>query len=295
MHAKLTHERIERHHLGSVFGRHLHGFLGGENIELIRVEDQARVGARLDRLPEVGNVVAGTPFHVDHGGVALGAIADQPIGPEPGEIDADRDTLAHVGIVVINEPLTGMQRADRFGVKQSVAVPETDLREPRALAHQHRKSLRADLGVERTVVAWLDAVEAARLIRNHAGEHVETPGRAFRVGGGCDVVRQRQALDQRHDIDAARLQHRAIGKRDLVQREILDALRDRGAPRQEACAHAISDFTQPQVQARRLNLVDVERVGRNDGAALDERRNHVVRQNASLVCCKSQRHRPFNS
>ncbi len=183
-----------------------------------------------------------------------------------------------------------MQRAHRSSVKQSIAMPEADLREPRALAHQHRKSLRADLGIERAVVARLDAIEAAGLIRNHAGEHIETPGRAFRIGGSRDLVRQRQALDQRHDIDAAGFEHRAIGKRDLVEREILDALRHRRAPRQKARAHPISHLAQPQVEARRLDLVGIERIGRLDGITLDERRNHVVRQNTSLSVCKSERH-----
>src|SRR5262249_15588840 len=141
------------------------------------------------------------------------------------------------------------------------------------------------------MVARLDAIEAARLVRDHAGEHVETPGRAFRIGGGRNVVRQRQALDQRHDIDAARLEYRTVGEHDLVQLEPLDALRDRGATGQKARAHAISDLIQPQVEARRLNLVDIERMDRIDGAALEKRRNHVVRQNASLVVSKSERHR----
>ena len=105
-----------------------------------------------------------------------------------------------------------------------------------------------------------------------------------------NVVRQRQALDQRHDIDAAGLEHRAVSKRNFVQLETLDALRDRRAPRQKARAHPISDFTQPQVEARRLNLIGIERIGRLDGAALDQRRNHVVRQNTSLSVCKSERH-----
>src|SRR5438132_3224480 len=110
----------------------------------------------------------------------LGTIAYQPLGPKPGEINTNRDTLAHVGLVVVDEPLARMQRTHRVSTKERIAVTKANLREPRALAHQHRKGLRADLGIEWPVVAGLDAIKAPGLIRNHAGEHVETPGRAFR-------------------------------------------------------------------------------------------------------------------
>ena len=110
-----------------------------------------------------------------------------------------------------------------------MAAAETDLRQPRAFAHQHRKGARADLGIERPVIAGLDAVEAARLVGDHAGEHVEPAGRAFRIGGGGDVVGQRQAFQQRHDIDAAGFQHRAVAEREFVQLQFVDALGDRGA------------------------------------------------------------------
>ena len=76
-----------------------------------------------------------------------------------------------------------------------------------------------------------------------------------------------------------------------MQLEVIDAFADRGARTgQEARAHAIGDLAQPQVEARRLNLVGIERIGRLDGAAIDERRNHVVRQNATLAICKIERH-----
>src|SRR5215471_4435528 len=44
VHTELTYQRIERHHLGGVVGRHLHGFLGGEDVELVGIEDEAFVG-----------------------------------------------------------------------------------------------------------------------------------------------------------------------------------------------------------------------------------------------------------
>ena len=163
--------------------------------------------ARRNRLPELGSVVGGAAIHVDQAGVVLGAKSDQPAGPETGKVDADRDAFAQVGIVVIDQPFAGVKFRQRVGVEQSVAAAKTDLRQPRALAHQHGKRQRADLGIERAMITGLDAVEAAHVVGDHAREYVEPPGRAFRIGGGGDVARQGEALDQRHDIDAARLQH----------------------------------------------------------------------------------------
>ena len=159
--------------------------------------------------------------------MALGAIADEAVWPEPREIDADRDAFADIGVVGIDQPLARVQLAQRLGVEQRMAAAETDLRQPRAFAHQHRKGARRDLGIKRAVIARLDAIEAAQFVGDHAGEDVEPAGRAFRIGGGGNIVGQRQAFQQRHDIDAAGLQHRAVGQRELVQLQFVDALGDR--------------------------------------------------------------------
>src|SRR6185437_5349265 len=44
VHPEFADQGIERHHLGGVIRRHLHGFLGGQDVELAGVEDQAAVG-----------------------------------------------------------------------------------------------------------------------------------------------------------------------------------------------------------------------------------------------------------
>ena len=170
--------------------------------------------------------------------MALGAIADdaRPLAAAEiaGEIDADGDALAHVGVVRIDQPLARVQRAQGVGIEQRVAAAETDLRQARALAHQHRKGARRDLGIERPVIAGLDAVEAARLVGDDAGEHVEPPGRALRIGGGGDVVGQRQAFLQRHDVDAAGLQHGAVGQARIRAASIRRCARRRWSSRAES-------------------------------------------------------------
>ena len=108
------------------------------------------------------------------------------------------------------------------------------------------------------MIARLDTIEAAQFVGNHAGEHVEPAGRAFRIGGGGNILGQRQAFQQRHDVNAAGFQHGAVGEGELVQLQFIDALGDRGAPGQEARAHAVGHFAKPQVEAGRLDLVGHE-------------------------------------
>ena len=77
----------------------------------------------------------------------------------------------------------------------------------------------------------------------------------------------------------------------LDRRQIVDALGNgRARAGQEARAHAVGHLAEAEVEARRLDLVAIERVGGNDGAAFGERRDHVVGQDASLARCKGERH-----
>ncbi len=229
--------------------------------------------------------------------MTLGAVADDAAGVArarrqqiAGEIDAEDDALADVGLGVVDETLACVQVAQLVGGELRMTVAEADLRQPRAFAHQHREGARRNLGIERAVIAGLDAVEAARLVGDDAGEDVEPAGRALRIGGGGDVLRQRQAFQQRHDIDAAGLQHRAVGKRELVQLEIVDALLDRGAARQKARAHAVGDRAETQVEARRLDLVSGKRPRRQDRAVRGQRGDHAVGQNALVLIGESECH-----
>ena len=150
-----------------------------------------------------------------------------------------------------------------------VAAAEADLGQARAGADDDREGARADLEIERAVIAGRDGVEAAGVVGDDAGEDVEPAGRGFRIGGGGDIVRQVEAFQQRHDIDAAGLEHRAVGEVDLVQPEIGDALGDGqlGPGRNEARTR-IGDIAGAKIEARRLDLVRIERTPRADAAIL---------------------------
>src|SRR5882724_4915471 len=90
--AEFTDQWIERHHFGGEIGRHLHRFLGGQNIELTRIEDQASILTGPDWLPEFIDRITATAIHIDDAGMTLGAIADKAIRALTRQIDAQRNT-----------------------------------------------------------------------------------------------------------------------------------------------------------------------------------------------------------
>src|SRR5579862_1696215 len=80
VHAEFADQWVERHHLGSVVRRHLHGFLGRENVELAGIENEAAVRPRRNRFPELVDSIAAATVDIDDAGVTLGAIADETAG-----------------------------------------------------------------------------------------------------------------------------------------------------------------------------------------------------------------------
>ena len=70
------------------------------------------------------------------------------------------------------------------------------------------------------------------------------------------VARKLELLDQRHEIDAAGFEHGAMGEIDLVEFELAELVaHGRVRPGQEARADAIGDLAEPEIEARRLDLV----------------------------------------
>jgi len=108
---------------------------------------------------KLADVVNRAPVDVDQAGVPLGAVFDQ--AREAREVDADAHAVAHVGRLVVDQPLARVQVGERLASSKAWPAPEADLGQARALAHQHRKGARADLGIERAVVAGLDASKRA--------------------------------------------------------------------------------------------------------------------------------------
>ena len=174
------------------------------------------------------------PVEVDQPGVRLRPPADRAVG-------SARSTEKASPSEICASPLTSRSRASSARsaavVEPRRAAAEADLVQPHPGPHQHREGARRDLGIERAGVAGLDPVELGAAVGDQPGEQVEPPGRALGVGDRRDVRRQRQPLDQRHDVDAALLEHRAAREVDPVHLEVGEPVGERRLARQERGAH----------------------------------------------------------
>ena len=149
----------------------------------------------------------------------------------------------------------------------AAADAEADLRQARALAHHDRETSagrsRRRAGPRSPPGIWSKAETPSAMTRvNTSSRPVELFGlvAAHRSSG------QRQALEQRHDVDAAGLQHRALRQarsRAAAGRRAWRRPRVAG-PRQEARAHAVGHVAEAQIEARRLQLVGQQRLGELD-------------------------------
>ena len=100
-----------------------------------------------------------------------------------------------------------------------------------------------------------------------------------------------RTLQQRHDVDAIGLQHRAVAEIDFVQFQLVDAFSHRRARTgKETGADAIGGVAEPQIEARGLDLAFDERIGRQDQAGIRHRRDHAVGQDAIGIGGKRKRH-----
>ena len=87
--------------------------LRGEDVELVRVEDQPPVGPGADELPEILDLVGPDTVDVDHVGVALRAVADEPLRADAAELDAQHEPVADVEVAVDEQACGHAARAAR--------------------------------------------------------------------------------------------------------------------------------------------------------------------------------------
>ena len=147
-----------------------------------------------------------------------------------------------------------LQGADLRVGEPHVAAREAQLVEREPGLDLDREGARHDLEVELAAVAGADLVEAVVAVGEHAGEDVEPPGRALRVGLGAHVLGQRQLLDQRHQVGTVALEHGAVAQVDPLEGEALDLLLDgRVDVGQEGAAQGPGVVAEPQVDAGRLD------------------------------------------
>src|SRR5690606_3695402 len=87
---------------------------------------------------------------------------------------------------------------------------------------------------------------------------------------------------KRHDVDAARFQHRAgFGQIDLVQLQPVEFFDDAAVGAgQEGGAYAVGLGAEPEVEARGLDLVRIERARRRQRTCVKECSNVAIRQDS---------------
>src|SRR5262245_50372023 len=165
VHAILADQGIERRHLGDIGRRHRHALLRGENVEFVRVENEAAVAAEMHRLPELVGVVSPDRIDIDHASIAAGAIADEALRRHRREADAKIQSFADrrlafdqadIGMNLAQGPVADSPRLLACVELLPDATAETDLIEARAVAHLDGERPRANLGEERSRIAFLD-------------------------------------------------------------------------------------------------------------------------------------------
>ncbi len=248
MDAELADQRVVGQHLRGMVGRHHHRLLRGQDVEIVGIEHQRAVPAGGDRLPEIERIVVRDLLDIDQPGMVARLVADDAGAGIAGEIDGEGDAaMAHHRRAGIgsDQLVLLLQLAQRGVAAARRAAADAKLDQPRAGPHQDAEGARRDFGIERPLVARAHPVELRAMVGDQAGEDVEPAGRALGVGDRRGALAQRQMLDQRDDVDAAALQHRAVRQVDAVHRQVLELLHHRGVgPGQEAGAHPIRDLAE---------------------------------------------------
>jgi len=260
MGAEFTQLRRDRRHFCGLSRRHADAFARGEDVEILRVQDQPPL-MREERLPIVGDFMAANGPKVDQPGMMLCAPADG---------------FAICGLHVDGD--------DQVADILRLAAAKTQLGEPVTGAGKDGIGAGADFQPERAVIALLNIVERIRAVSDESGENIDPPGGAFGVCAPRNTRGEAYRFHERDEIDAACFQHSAgIGQRDFMQRQarLFQHVADPTAvPRQEARPDAIGDGAEPKVEAGRLDLIDVQRLVSADRAFLEQLFQFPVGQDA---------------
>ena len=259
MDAEFADRGVDRRHFGGEIGGNLHFLARGEDIELAGIEDDfaaTAIPARdADRFPEIGEIARRGAIDVDQAGMALGAIANEPIGVGAVEIDRNGDTALKHRVARGYKPFARMQGAVLLVVQHARGVAKARLRQARTRARENGEGLGRYLGEERPLIRGGDGVEGARAIGDDPREHVNAPRRTLGVRGGGDPGRQGKPLQQFGHVNAAGFEHSPIRKVDLMQAQLPDAILDFHAKAgQKTRAHAPGAAAQSQIKAGRLHL-----------------------------------------
>ena len=239
-----------------------------EDVEGIRIEDQlTTIG--MQRVPEIGRIIVAQQVQIDQPGMRLRPPSDQRAFLRL-QVDGEAQPLADHRRAAGHQHVAGVKGGELGIVEHRLAVAEADLVQPHPRSRQNREAARTDLGIERTGVAGAHAVELGAAVGDGAGQQVEPPGGAFGVGHRVDALGQRQFLEQRNDVDAAFLQHRAGGEVDPVHLELRQAVGHAAASTgKERGPHPDRLGAEPQVEARGLDLPLGHRLRQADRALGD--------------------------
>ena len=154
-----------------------------------------------------------------------------------------------------------LQTPHRFVAARRIASANANLVQPGTLAHQDTECSRRYLGIEGPTVPLADTIEFRAVIGDESSEYVQAAGGALGIAHRGRAFSQRQALEQRNDVDATALQHRAVADVHLVHREVFEFHFDRRVfPWKETGAHPVRSWPQAKVEAGRLILVVLDRL-----------------------------------
>ena len=107
---------------------------------------------------------------------------------------------------------------------------------------------------EPTAIARRDLVEVLAVVGHHAGEDVESTGRASRVGAATQPGGEGKLLDQGDQVGSVLLQDRALAQIDLLHGVFGQSVIDAVQPRQEAAPKAIRPLAEVKVQTCGLDV-----------------------------------------